>query len=59
LSFGLALANKGPKQAMLDDQHLLNGLNVHNGIVTYKAVADALGEKLGLIYLPAAEALNS
>jgi alanine dehydrogenase len=59
LSFGLALANKGPKQAMLDDPHLLNGLNVHNGIVTYKAVVDALGEKLGLTYLPAAEALNS
>lgn len=59
LSFGLALANKGPKQAMLDDPHLINGLNVHNGIVTYKAVVDALGEKLGLTYLPAAEALNS
>jgi alanine dehydrogenase len=59
LSFGLALANKGPKQAMLDDPHLLNGLNVHNGIVTYKAVVDALGEKLGLTYLAAAEALNS
>jgi alanine dehydrogenase len=59
LPFGLALANKGPKQAMLDDPHLLNGLNVHNGIVTYKAVVDALGEKLGLTYMPAAEALNS
>ena len=59
LSFGLALANKGPRQAMLDDPHLLNGLNVHNSIVTYKAVVEALGEKLGLIYLPAAEALNS
>ena len=59
LPFGLALANKGPKQAMLDDPHLLNGLNVHNGIVTYKAVVDALGEKLGLTYMPAADALNS
>lgn len=59
LPFGLALANKGPKQAMLDDPHLLNGLNVHNGIVTYKAVVDALGEKLGLTYMPAADALKS
>jgi alanine dehydrogenase len=58
LPFGLALANKGPKQAMLDDPHLLNGLNVHNGIVTYKAVVDALGEKLDLTYMPAAAALN-
>ena len=58
LPFGLALANKGPKQAMLDDKHLLNGLNVHEGKVTYKAVVDALGEKLGLIYTPAEEALK-
>ncbi|MFT5712506.1 MAG: alanine dehydrogenase [Glaciecola sp.] len=59
LPFGLALANKGPKQAMLDDVHLLNGLNVHKGIVTYKAVVDALGDKFGLKYMPAIEALNS
>ena len=58
LPFGLALANKGPKQAMLDDKHLLNGLNVHEGKVTYKAVVDALGEKLGLTYTPAEEALK-
>ncbi|OFC68743.1 alanine dehydrogenase [Alteromonas confluentis] len=58
LPFGLALANKGPKQAMLDDKHLLNGLNVHEGKVTYKAVVDALGEQLGLTYTPAEEALK-
>ncbi|MBU3022818.1 alanine dehydrogenase [Aestuariibacter sp. A3R04] len=58
LPFGLALANKGPKQAMLEDKHLLNGLNVHQGKVTYKAVVDALGEKLGLTYTPAEEALR-
>ena len=40
LPYGLALANKGAKQAMLDDAHLLNGLNVHQGKVTYKAVGD-------------------
>ncbi|WP_199608704.1 alanine dehydrogenase [Flocculibacter collagenilyticus] len=43
LPFGLALANKGPKQAMLENPHLLNGLNVHEGKVTYQAVSDALG----------------
>ncbi len=58
LPFGLALANKGPANAMLEDKHLLNGLNVHEGKVTYKAVVDALGEKLGLIYTPAEEALK-
>ena len=59
LPFGLALANKGPKQAMLEDRHLLNGLNVHRGMVTYKAVVDALGESLGLTYTDATAALNS
>lgn len=59
LSFGLALANKGPKQAMLDDIHLLNGLNVHQGKVTYKAVVDALGEELNLEYMDAKAALEA
>lgn len=58
LPFGIALANKGPKQAMLDDAHLLNGLNVHKGKVTYKAVVDALGDQLNLEYMDAASALN-
>ena len=59
LPFGLALANKGPKQAMLDDVHLLNGLNVHEGKVTYKAVVDALGSQLGLTYTDARTALGA
>jgi alanine dehydrogenase len=42
LYYGLQLANKGMK-AMLDDQHLRNGLNVHKGRITNRAVADALG----------------
>ena len=41
LPFTLALANKGHRKAMADDAHLLNGLNVMDGKVTYKAVADA------------------
>lgn len=43
LPFAVALANKGVKKALLDDAHLMNGLNVHAGKVTYKAVADVLG----------------
>ena len=59
LPYGLALANKGPKQAMLDDAHLLNGLNVHEGKVTYKAVVDALGKSLGLTYTDPKTALSA
>ncbi len=43
LPFTVALANKGYAQALRDDTHLLAGLNVHTGKVTYKAVADDLG----------------
>lgn len=59
LQYGLALANKGAKQAMLDDAHLLNGLNVHQGKVTYKAVVDALGEELNLEYVEPKTALET
>jgi alanine dehydrogenase len=43
LPFVLALAGKGWRQAMLDDPHLAEGLNVHEGRVTHGAVARALG----------------
>ncbi len=39
----IALANKGWQQACADDPHLMNGLNVHAGQLTNKAVSDALG----------------
>jgi alanine dehydrogenase len=48
LPFAVALANKGAKKALADDPHLLNGLNIHDGQVTYKAVADALKLKYTL-----------
>ena len=38
----LALADKGFPRALIDDPHLRNGLNVHDGTVTCRAVADAL-----------------
>ncbi|WP_281984424.1 alanine dehydrogenase [Thalassorhabdomicrobium marinisediminis] len=43
MPFMLALADKGWKQACKDDAHLLNGLNVHAGKLTYAAVGTALG----------------
>jgi alanine dehydrogenase len=43
LPFLLALADKGWKRACAEDRHLLNGLNVHAGTLTYAAVGEALG----------------
>ncbi|MEZ5911664.1 MAG: alanine dehydrogenase [Paracoccaceae bacterium] len=54
MPFMLALANKGWKQACADDMHLLNGLNVHAGKLTYAAV----GEALNLPSISGAEALK-
>jgi alanine dehydrogenase len=49
----IAIANKGWKRALQDDLHLRNGLNVWNGRITYRAVA----QDLGYDYLPAEKAL--
>ncbi|MBR9651151.1 alanine dehydrogenase [Thalassovita aquimarina] len=43
MPFMLALADKGWKQACADNPHLLEGLNVHAGKLTYYAVGKALG----------------
>ncbi len=43
MPFMLELADKGWKQACADNPHLLNGLNVHAGQLTYYAVGKALG----------------
>ncbi|RWE07147.1 MAG: alanine dehydrogenase [Mesorhizobium sp.] len=45
LHYGLQLADKGLK-ALIDDHHLRNGLNVHKGKITNRAVAEALGYEL-------------
>lgn len=55
LPFALAIANKGVKQALLDDQHLLNGLNIHEGKVTYQAVSEVLNYN----FYEAAQALTA
>ena len=45
LPFVLQIANKGYRQALTDNPHLANGLNVHRGAITYEAVAHDLGYK--------------
>jgi alanine dehydrogenase len=40
LPFTLALANKGYARACREDPHLMAGLNIHRGALTYKAVAE-------------------
>ena len=45
LPFVLALADKGTVGALRSDPHLLAGLNVYEGQITYPAVAEALGLK--------------
>jgi len=45
LHYGLQLADKGLK-ALIDDHHLRNGLNVHKGKVTNRAVAESLGYEM-------------
>jgi len=47
------LANKGFPRALEEDAHLRNGLNVHDGKMTCRAVADALG----LPFTPAEQVL--
>jgi len=50
----LRIADLGWKDALRADPHLLDGLNVWNGQITYRAVADALD----LPYTPAEQAVG-
>ena len=52
--FVLAIADKGDARALMADPCLRDGLNIHDGHVTYKAVAEAFG----MPYVPASEALK-
>ena len=54
IAHAVTLANKGWKQALKDNMHLRNGLNVAQGHVTYAAVAQALG----LAFVPAESLLG-
>jgi alanine dehydrogenase len=53
LEYALQIANKGWRQAVLDNPGLARGVNVLDGRVTYQAVADSLG----LTYTPLADIL--
>ena len=53
LPYVIALADKGYRAASLADGNLRDGLNIHVGKVTYKAVADALNYD----YCPVTDAL--
>ena len=41
--YAVQIANKGLKQAVLDNEALKKGVNTMDGYVTYKAVADDQG----------------
>jgi alanine dehydrogenase len=43
LRYGLAIADKGWKQAVLDDAALAKGVNVLDGKIVYRPVAEAHG----------------
>ncbi|WP_018126307.1 alanine dehydrogenase [Balneola vulgaris] len=43
LPYAVALANKGWEQALKDDAELLKGLNIVEGTIVYKDVAEAFG----------------
>ncbi|MZR30556.1 alanine dehydrogenase [Sneathiella litorea] len=55
LPHALRIADKGWKQALKDDKHLANGLNVWKGNITCEPVA----KDLGLNYVPVETALQS
>ncbi len=52
LPFVLALAGKGWRRALADDRNLMAGLNIHQGRITHRAVAESLGAD----YLPPEQA---
>ena len=55
LPYILAIANKGVHQALRDDAHLCNGLNVYRGAVTHEVVA----QSLDVPYVSVAQVLKS
>jgi alanine dehydrogenase len=54
LPYVLALADKGYRAALREDPHLMNGLNVHEGMIASEAVA----HDLEMDYRPAKELLR-
>ncbi len=60
LPFVVQMAELGVKKAMTDDPYLRAGLNVHEGVLTYRAVAEAQAQAQaqGTVFLPAEAALE-
>ncbi|MDF1757766.1 MAG: alanine dehydrogenase [Legionellaceae bacterium] len=54
LPFIISIVRNGVKRALLSDNNFLNGLNVHQGKITYESVA----RELDYDYVPALDALN-
>jgi len=54
LPYVLKIAGMGYKKSILNDEALSKGVNVYNGMLTYKGVADSLG----LEYTPLIQLLN-
>lgn len=54
LPFVIAMADKGVIRALRDGPHLLDGLNIHRGMLTQQPVAEAQGRD----YTPAPEAID-
>lgn len=54
LPFIQSLADKGYKQALVDDPHLLDGINVYRGKLTNEAVAN----EIGISYFPVTDVFN-
>lgn len=52
--YALQIAGKGALKAVQENEGLLNGVNIANGKITCKAVADALGEE----YYTVAQAMS-
>jgi alanine dehydrogenase len=54
LPFIIEIADKGYKQACLDNRHLMDGLNICHGMVTHRSVAEAINQT----YVPALKVLQ-
>jgi alanine dehydrogenase len=54
LPFVIDMAEKGVTRALKEDPHLLDGLNIHRGMLTTRPVADAQGRE----YTPGIDALG-
>ena len=55
LPFVIAMASKGVMRALREDPHLIDGLNIHRGMLTERPVAEAQGRD----YVPALDAIGA